>query len=264
MTPSSRRAIRLPRPIAGALALAALAALTTAAAAPPAAAPRGTTIDLAGTRAYLSLPSSGSPPFPALVVVHEWWGLNDHIRHWTERLAAEGYAALAVDLYGGCVADNADSAMALMKRVDAARAREILLAGHRFLATDPRVRAARRGVIGWCFGGGQALSLALAAPDLDVAVIYYGFPVNDPDSLRAIRAHVLGIFANMDRAIPPSAVDAFEKALDEAGVAHQIQRYDADHAFANPSGPRYDGPAATRAWNEVRNFLEDHLKEAAD
>jgi carboxymethylenebutenolidase len=223
---------------------------------------QGTMIDLAGTRAYLSLPKAGAPPFPALVVVHEWWGLNDHIKHWADRLAADGYAALAVDLYEGRVAETPDSAMAYMKRVDQKRATETLLAAHAFLASDDRVRAVRRAAIGWCFGGGQSLRLAIAAPDLDAAVMYYGFPVEDPAELAKIKAHLLGIFANQDKAIPPSAVDAFDAALETAGVSHQILRFDADHAFANPSGGRYDGAAAAAAWAATREFLEDHVRRS--
>ncbi len=221
---------------------------------------RGEMIRIAGTSAYLSLPATGKPPFPAIVVIHEWWGLNDHIKHWADRLAADGYAALAVDLYGGRVANNPDSAMAYMKRVDQKRATATLLAAHKFLAGDARVRAARRASIGWCFGGGQSLRLAIAAPDLDAAVMYYGFPVDDPKELGKIKAHLLGIFGNKDQAIPPAAVDAFETTLVKADAAYQIRRYDAEHAFANPSSARYDQASATSAWNEVRAFLDEHLK----
>jgi carboxymethylenebutenolidase len=228
--------------------------------APPA--PRGKTVRIAGIDAYLSLPEAAKPPLPALVVIHEWWGLNGHIKHWADRLAAEGYAALAVDLYGGRVTENRDSAMAYMKSVDEARARELLLAAHAFLKSDARVKATRRGSIGWCFGGGQSLRLAIAAPDLDAAVIYYGFPVTDAKELSRIEAHLLGIFGNRDAAIMPQAVDAFEAALDEAGVAHQILRFDADHAFANPSGGRYDEAAAAAAWRATCEFLEAHVKNA--
>lgn len=227
---------------------------------PPA--PRGSMVPISGSSAYLSLPQKGKAPFPALVVIHEWWGLNDHIKHWADRLASDGYAALAVDLYGGRVADNRDSAMAYMKSVDEARAKEVLLAAHVFLKSDPRVKATRRGAIGWCFGGGQSLRLAISAPDLDAAVMYYGFPVTDVKELSRIKAHLLGIFSNKDGAIPPDAVNAFEAALEEADVSHQILRFDADHAFANPSSGRYDEASADAAWRAVREFLEKHVKSA--
>ncbi len=224
---------------------------------PPA--PKGTMVDLAGARAYLSLPE-GKPPFPGVVVIHEWWGLNGHIQHWADRLAADGYAALAVDLYGGQVAENRDDAMRYMQGVDAAKVQEILKRAHAFLKEDPRVSARKRGCIGWCFGGGWTLRQAIATPDLDAAVMYYGQLVLDPAELKAIRAPLLGIFANRDTFITPAKVDEFEKALAAAGVKHKILRYDADHAFANPSGGRYDEKAAAAAWAEARAFLAERLK----
>src|SRR6185503_9701181 len=108
---------------------------------------RGTAIDLGGTRAYLSLPA-GAGPFPAILVIHEWWGLNANIEHWADRLATAGWAALAVDLYGGVVATDRDTAMATMKAVDKAKAASTIKAGVDFLAADPRIRATKRAVIG--------------------------------------------------------------------------------------------------------------------
>jgi carboxymethylenebutenolidase len=227
---------------------------------------RGAMIDLpgTGTRAYLSLPArDATAPLPGLVVIQEWWGLNDHIKHWADRLAADGYAALAVDLYAGRVATTPDSAMALMQAVDEARARDILLAGHRFLAADRRIQAARRGSIGWCFGGRMSLELALQAPDLDAAVVYYGRPVTDPERLRAIKAHLLGIYGTRDASIPPDSVDALERALEAAEVKHRILRYDAGHGFANPSAANYDEKNAGAAWAEARAFLAQHVKARA-
>lgn len=228
--------------------------------APPA---RGTMVEIGAQRAYLSLPEDATPPLPGVVVIHEWYGLNEHIKHWADRLAADGYAALAIDLYGGRVATDSAQAQALMNAVDEEQALAHLLAAHAFLADDPRIRACRRGVLGWCFGGGWSLRLAMAAPDLDAAVVYYGRLVDDPERLRAIRAPVLGIFGDRDRGIPPAAVDAFERAMREAGCELTVRRYDAEHAFANPSGARYDHAAAADAWKEVRAFLARHVKASA-
>ncbi|KYG10303.1 dienelactone hydrolase, partial [Sorangium cellulosum] len=225
--------------------------------APPA---RGQTVDVAGTKAYLSLPKDAKPPIPGLVVIHEWWGLNEHIKHWTDRLAEDGYAALAVDMYGGKVATTPDDAMAAMKAVDEAKGLEVVRAAHRFLSTDARISAPRTGSIGWCFGGAWSLKLALNEPELDAAVIYYGRLVTDPAQLKAIKAPVLGVFGNQDKGIPPEVVNEFDKALHDAGVEHQVLRYDADHAFANPSGERYDTKAAADAWEKVRQFLAAKLK----
>lgn len=222
---------------------------------------RGETIELAGTSAYLSLPEGASAPVPGIVVIHEWWGLTDHIRHWSDRLAADGYAALAVDLYGGEVAEDPDGAMALMKAVDAGEAAAVLAAAHAFLAEDPRVSAEARGVIGWCFGGGWALRQAIAVDDLDAAVIYYGHPITDPEQLANIDADLLGIFANEDQSIPPATVDEFVAALEAAGKSIEVHRYDANHAFANPSSGRYEQAAAAEAWAEVREFLARELKQ---
>lgn len=235
---------------------AALHELTDAKAPPP----KGIEIELGGAKAYLSLPAGAKAPLPGVVVIHEWWGLNEHIRHWTDRLAADGYAALAVDLYDGKVATTPDEALATMKKVDDARAREILSAAHRFLAEDPRVKAGKRGVIGWCFGGGWSLQQALMQPDLDAAVIYYGRLDTDPKVLATIEAPVLGVFGNADEGIPPAAVDAFATAMEQAGESLELHRYDAPHAFANPSSANYDAKAAEDAWEHVRAFFAKHLR----
>ncbi len=219
----------------------------------------GTMIDIAGSRAYLSLPANAKPPIAGVVVIQEWWGLNEHVKHWADRISAEGYAAIAVDLYGGRIATTPDSAMAYMKSVDDARALQILTAAHAFLETDPRVQAKKTASIGWCFGGGWSLRLAIATPDLDAAVMYYGFPVMDTAELSKIRAPLFGVFGTLDQAIPPQTVTEFENALTAAGVKHEIHNYEAIHAFANPSNPRYDTTAAADAWAKVSKFLRSRL-----
>lgn len=216
---------------------------------------RGTQIDLAGTKAYLSLPA-GQGPFPGIIVIHEWWGQNDHIKHWTDRLATAGYAALAVDLYGGVAATTPDDAMKAMKAVEPPKAIGVIEAAFDFLASDPRIHATTRAVIGWCFGGAYSLQAALALPALDGAIIYYGQLETDPQKLAAIKARVLGIFGTQDKGIPPEKVNEFEAALKQAGVRHEILRYDAPHAFANPSNAKYDEQAAADAWTHVLAFLK--------
>lgn len=229
----------------------------TGAAAPPLA---GQEVELAGGRAYLSLPRGATGPVPGIVVIHEWWGLNDHVKHWTDRLASAGYAAIAVDLYGGVRATTPDEAMAAMSSVDNTAAARVISAALDYLATDPRIRAPKRGVIGWCFGGGWSLRTALAHPELDAAVMYYGRLEADPTKLAAIKADLLGIFGNRDKGIPPQEVDAFDAALSKAGVSHAIHRYDAEHAFANPSSARYDEVSAADAWEKVVAFLDATLR----
>ena len=214
----------------------------------------GSELTVGGARAYLSVPA-GKPPFPAIVVIHEWWGLNDNIEHWSDRLASAGWAALAIDLYGGTVATTPDQAMAAMKAVDEARAGETISAAIQFLHDDPRISATKRAVIGWCFGGGWSLRTALAHPELDGAILYYGHPETDATKLAAIKARVLAFFGNKDQSIPPAVVDQFEAALHQAGVRAEVHRYDAEHAFANPSNPHYDETASADAWSHVVAFL---------
>jgi carboxymethylenebutenolidase len=217
---------------------------------------RGQRVDLSdGSKAYLSLPEGKTGPLPGVIVIHEWWGLNEHIEHWADRLAAEGYAALAVDLYGGKIGTTPDEAMAIMKAVDPAAASKTIAAAHDFLVKDSRVAAPKTASIGWCFGGAWSLDTALSIPDLDAAVIYYGQLETDPAKLKTIRAELLGVFANQDKGIPPADVDKFEAGLKTANVRYAIHRYDAEHAFGNPSNPRYDQTSATDAWAKVREFL---------
>ncbi|MBO6936095.1 MAG: dienelactone hydrolase family protein [Deltaproteobacteria bacterium] len=218
---------------------------------------QGETIALGDGEAYLSLPE-GEGPHPAILVIHEWWGLNDHIRHWADRLAEAGYVALAVDLYGGETATTPDEAMALMQAVDEDAALATMRAGHEYLGTE--VGATKRGVVGWCFGGGMSLKAALNLEGLDAVVMYYGHIVDDPEQLRQIDAPLLGIFANQDTSITPEHVDAFDAALTTAEVEHTIHRYDANHAFANPSSARYDHENAADAWAKVQAFFAERLR----
>jgi carboxymethylenebutenolidase len=226
--------------------------------APPTAGPAkvdGQTFDLNGTKAYLSLPK-GPGPFPAIVVIHEWWGLNANIEHWADRLASAGWAAIAIDLYGGVVATKPDEAMAAMKAVDETKAKATLDAAIEFAKSDPRIKATKRAVIGWCFGGGWSLQTALAHPELDGAIMYYGELETDPAKLGAIHGKLLGVFGDQDKGIPPADVQKFDAALTAAHVDHEIHHYDAPHAFANPSNPHYDEKSAADAWTHVLAFLD--------
>lgn len=222
--------------------------------------PQGEMVEIGGGQHYLSRPAGVDAPLPAVLVIHEWWGLNDHIKHYADRLAAEGYAALAVDLYGGQVATSADEAMKLMQAVDPAKASATLAAAAAFLSEDGRIKATKRGVLGWCFGGAWSLQSGLQIEGLDAVVMYYGRVETDPAALAGLDAPLLGIFANDDSHIPAEQVSKFEDALKAAGKEAMIVRYDAKHAFANPSSGVYHPEHAADAWERARGFLGRHLQ----
>lgn len=208
---------------------------------------------------YLAQPE-GATNAPGIIVIHEWWGLNDNIRMMTDKLAGEGYTALAVDLYKGKVAESPDSAGTYARSVDDEEALNNLTQAYGYL--NEKKGAENIGVIGWCFGGAWSLNTALAHPQkIDGAIIYYGRLVNDTEKLKSLEMPVLGIFGEEDGGIPPQKVKEFESALNEAGVENSIHIYDgAGHAFANPSGTRYVEEAAEDAWQKTVRFLEQNLK----
>jgi carboxymethylenebutenolidase len=212
-------------------------------------------------RGYLARPKDAKGALPGILVIHEWWGLNDNIRAMTRRLAGEGYQALAVDLMGGAVAENPDTAMKQVNAVmqNRAAAEENLRDAYAFLE---KKGAPKIGVIGWCFGGGWSLATAMLLPDkIDAAVIYYGRVETDEAKLSPVRAPILGLFGGKDKGIPVEGVRAFEKALKELGKNAEIHVYeDADHAFANASGGNYNAEAAKDAWQRTTAFLGKHLK----
>ena len=140
----------------------------------------------------------GKGPFPALVVIHEWWGLNDWVKEQAAKLADEGYVTLAIDLYRGKVATTPDEAHEIMRGVPEDRAARDLHAAVEFLKSQSSVTKNRMGSIGWCMGGGYSLNVALREPTLAAAVINYGHLADDPASLKKINAAVLGIFGGQD------------------------------------------------------------------
>jgi carboxymethylenebutenolidase len=211
---------------------------------------------------YAARPKSVQGALPSLIVIHEWWGLNDNIRAMTRRLAGEGYQALAVDLYGGAQADTPDAAMKLMNAVTEkpAAAQDNLKLAAAWLEGKG---AKKLGVVGWCFGGGWSLGTTLLIPGkVDGTVIYYGHLETDPAKLAAIKHPVLGLFGAEDKSIPVDSVHAFESALKKQGTPVEIKIYDgAGHAFANPSGGNYRPDAAKDAWQRTTAFLARTLKK---
>ena len=205
----------------------------------------------------------GKGPFPGIVVIHEWWGLNDWVKEQASKLAGEGYAALAIDLYRGKVASTPDEAHEIMRGVPEDRAKRDLEAAYQFLASQPNVKKDRIGAIGWCMGGGYALDLALEEPKLAADVINYGHLATDPAEIGKINAPMLGLFGALDRGITPDDVKAFGAAVDKAGKKIDVTIYpDAGHAFENPNNKDgYRAADAADAWNKTVNFLASTLKK---
>jgi carboxymethylenebutenolidase len=203
----------------------------------------------------------GKGPFPGLVVIHEWWGLNDWVKEQASKLADQGYAALAIDLYRGQVATNPEVAQELMRGVPDDRAARDLHAAVEFLKTQADIKKDRIGAIGWSMGGGYALDVALQEPDLTAVVINYGHLTDDKDDLKKMNASVLGIFGGQDRGIPLEDVKKFEQALKELSKNPQIHIYlDAGHGFQNPVNQSYRKEDTADAWKHTADFLARMLK----
>ena len=207
-------------------------------------------------RAALARPAER--PAPAVLLIHEWWGLNDQIKSVAADFAAQGYLGLAIDLYDGQVATTPDQAQALTRTIDPKVATDTLVTWARWLKGNPD-STGRLGVIGWCFGGGWSLALSLAEP-VDATVIYYGRCTQSAAELAALKGPVLGHFGTQDKFITVAMVEGFKKALAEAGKPAEIYFYDANHAFANPTGASYDQADAALAWSRTTAFLTKNLK----
>lgn len=192
-----------------------------------------------------------------LFVVHEWWGLNDYIMQEAERLHRElgNVNVIALDLYDGKVAKEREQAMQYVQAVDNERAKSIINGAITYAGQDADIAT-----IGWCFGGSWSLQTALLAGDkAEAAVIYYGMPERDVERLKQLEAPVLGIFAEQDGSITPEIVRDFEAKMKEAGKDVTIRMYDAVHAFANPSNPKYDKAAAEEAHKLAVAFIRKNL-----
>jgi carboxymethylenebutenolidase len=205
----------------------------------------------------------GKGPFPALIVIHEWWGLNDWVKEQASKLADQGYESLAIDLYHGKVATTPDEAHQIMRGVPEDRAKRDLHAAFEFLASQPSVKKDRIGAIGWCMGGGYALDVALQEPTLAAAVINYGHLATDPGALKKINAPILGLFGGQDKGITPDDVHKFGDALDKMGKHITVKIYDdAGHAFENPNNKEgYRAADAADAWKRTVDFLASTLKK---
>jgi len=219
----------------------------------------GTRSNLVG---YLAMPQDAAEPLPGIIVIHEWWGLNDDIKAMTRRLAGEGYVALAVDLYGGKTAETPDAANALMNDLygDPDAARRNLQQAYDYL--EKYALAPRIATVGWDLGGGWSLQTALQYPGaLDAMVMYYGPILVDRDKLAPLNVPVLGFFGALDGTIPVRDVQTFRANLMELGKNPEVLIVPrVGHAFASPSAPGYNEQAAEEAWTTMLAFLERNLK----
>lgn len=209
-------------------------------------------------KAAVALPEAEKAP--AVILIHEWWGLNDQIKAVAAELATMGYIALAVDLYGGKVGTTPDEAKALMGELKPEIATETMVGWVDFLRKHER-STGKVATLGWCFGGGWSLNTSIATP-VDATVIYYGNVAKSADDLKTLQGPVQGHFGELDKSINKEMVSGFEKAMEEAGKKDQltVYWYDADHAFANPTGARYDEADAKLAWERTTEFLKANLQ----
>jgi carboxymethylenebutenolidase len=223
-----------------------------------------TVIYFDGAKGYLVFPvrqENNASKLPAVIMIHEWWGLNNHIKDMANLLAKEGYVVLAADLYNGKVAADPNEAGNLVQSVKANQENAVtnLKAAVKYVSSLPIVDKSKIASIGWCFGGGQSLQLALNSQDQPLAatILYYGTPlVIEKSELSKIKWPVLGIFGDKDQAIPLKQINQFKAALDEIGITNEIHIYPGiGHAFANPSGDNYAPKETQDAWEKTLSFL---------
>jgi carboxymethylenebutenolidase len=207
-------------------------------------------------RGYLTTPD-GTGPFPALIVIHEWWGLNDWVKEKAGNLSEQGFVTLAIDLYRGQVATSPEEAHEIMRGLPEDRAVRDLKAAFEYLRSRDDVDSGSIGSIGWCMGGGYSLAAATNIPDLAAGVICYGRLVTDTVAINQIHAPLLGIFGEDDRGISPASVHSFEETATALGKNVTVKIYPGcGHAFMNESNKNgYRAEATHDAWDQIRLFL---------
>lgn len=213
---------------------------------------------------HLAYPVEAHGALPAIMVFHEWWGLNDNVKTMADRLAGQGYVVLALDMFGGEVATTPEAAKALVGKAFADE--EALASNIRAALTymEKETPASSVATLGWCFGGVLSFRTATMFPDkIAATVIYYGHVDSDPKVLEPLKMPILGIFGGADDSIPVAGVREFEKNLHQLGKEAEVLVYDgAGHAFANPSGKNYQQKSAEDAWQKTLTFLDRHLNQA--
>jgi len=208
-------------------------------------------------RGYLVKPVEANSP--GVVMIHEWWGLNQNIKNMAHDLAEEGFTVIAVDLFDGQLADNSNDARKYSTEVRNNMDRAILhlQTAVQYLRDNNHDKVAS---MGWCFGGGMSMQLSLNEM-MDATVIYYGAVETDNEVLQTINWPILGIFGEVDSVIPLDDVNDFDSSLDELGIENEIYVYDGlGHAFANPSNAGHDPASTEDAWMKTVTFLNKHLK----
>jgi carboxymethylenebutenolidase len=212
---------------------------------------------------YLAAPE-GPGKKPAIVVIHEWWGLNDFAKSKADGFARQGYVALAVDLYRGKVASDPDMAHQLMRGLPDDRALRDLKAAVAYLRARPDVEPSKVASIGWCMGGGLSLDLAVGEPTLAGAVIYYGHLMTEPATIAGLKVPLVGNFGGQDQGIPPASVEQFEALAKKDGKSVDFKIYpDAGHAFASSSDPKVFRPDDAKDANARADaFLAKVLKKS--
>ncbi len=205
--------------------------------------------------ASLALPSRAKAP--TIVLVHEWWGLNNQIKAIAAEFAKQGYVTLAIDLYNCKSSGDPSEAQRYMRQVKPAEATDALASWVAWLRRHERGNG-KVATIGWCFGGGWSLNASLAVP-VDATVIYYGNVAKKAAQLGALKGPVQGHFATRDGFIDKPMVEGFAKEMKAAGKRIEFHWYEADHGFANPTTGRYDKPDADLAWKRTLTFLKNNV-----
>ncbi len=207
------------------------------------------------TSAVVAYPKQDNAP--TLFLIHEWWGLNDQIKAVAKEFANEGFLVVAVDMYNGKVATTGKDAKALMMGMDKNLANEAVVSWVNWLKSNPKGNG-KVATLGWCFGGGWSLNTSLLTA-VDATVIYYGHLNKTAKQLASLQSPVLGHFGTLDNNINEKMVGDFEREMDKAGKKYTHHWYTANHAFANPSGARYDADDAALAWSRTLSFLHKYL-----
>lgn len=206
----------------------------------------------------IALPA-GSGKAPALVLVQEWWGVNDHIRSLADRFAAAGFVVLAPDLYHGKVTKDAGEAGALMTALDGKRAMDDIAGAVAYLLGHERCNG-KVGVTGFCMGGAYTFAAVSAIPEVGAAVPFYGIPPADRMDFSKMKAPILAHFASRDQWAVPAKAEEIAKQINAHGGHAKIEVYEADHAFVNDTRPEVYAPEAAKlAWDRSVSFLHQHL-----